>query len=447
MPELTQTNSDLIRLLDDAGLAVIFVDHTMRIQRLTVHAAQLPNLAGCEVGRPLNQVFANLPGCDALLKAAQAVLDRQLSQDAPVQCTANTWMEARIRPWHRGQAETPGAVITLMDTTALKQMEQALREASERYRTLVDYSLDAINILRDGKFIYVNPSAVKMYGATSAQDLLGQPSRDRVHPDDLPLAHGRMSRVLEHQLDAPLVEMRFLTLDGTTIDVQAQATRIEFEGAPAIHVAWRDVTELKRSALLRKESEERMQVADQVLHLAFHDALTNLPNRRVLTERVNQTRMASKRSGCHAALMVIDLDNFKSLNDTHGHPVGDLLLIEVAQRLKQCVRETDTVVRFGGDEFVVLLANLTPDPTESAALALIVAGKVLSLLAQPYQFDQYGDDANVISIEHLCTASIGVAVFLHDTASHEDLLRRADAAMFEAKKAGKSLVRIHQTSA
>jgi diguanylate cyclase (GGDEF)-like protein/PAS domain S-box-containing protein len=308
----------------------------------------------------------------------------------------------------------------------------------------VDWSLEAINIVRDGKFVYLNPTAVQLYGATTAHELLGQPTRDRVHPDDRQMAQIRMHQLTKLQVNAPIAEMKFLRLDDTVIHAQAQATWIDYEGMPAVHVAWRDITERKRSEEVQRESEIRMQVADEVLHLAFHDVLTKLPNRRVLVDRVNQTRITSKRSGCYAALLLLDLDNFKPLNDTHGHAAGDLLLIEVARRLTASVRETDTVVRFGGDEFVVLLGVLSQDASESAAQAALVAGEIAGVLKQPYELTVTSELQDLTQITHVCSASIGVALFLQDDASLDDMLKWADAAMYRAKKAGKNQIQFHE---
>lgn len=192
---------------------------------------------------------------------------------------------------------------------------------------------------------------------------------------------------------------------------------------------------------------ERKQMEDQVRHLAFYDGLTQLPNRRLLNDRLGQAMAAGKRSSCHGALMFIDLDNFKPLNDTHGHTVGDLLLIEVANRLRSCVREVDTVARFGGDEFVVLLGELNPDKAESAARAALVAEKIRAALSEPYRLTikQEGEaDAVVL---HRCTASIGVALFINQEPGQDEILKWADAAMYQAKEAGRNLVRLHDATA
>jgi diguanylate cyclase (GGDEF)-like protein len=188
---------------------------------------------------------------------------------------------------------------------------------------------------------------------------------------------------------------------------------------------------------------ERKQAEAQIHNLAFYDTLTRLPNRRLLNDRLGQTMAASKRNGRHAALMFLDLDNFKPLNDTHGHDVGDLLLIEVARRLTGCVRETDTVARFGGDEFVVILSELETDKADSATHAGIVAEKIRSALAEPYLLTRKQEDGTAMSVEHHCTSSIGIVIFINHEASPEEVLKCADMAMYQAKEGGRNAVRFY----
>lgn len=449
MYERSAIRTEAIRLMDAAGVSVVFVDANMRVTYFTDHAAIIPNLIWLGAGRPLAHVFANMMGCEDLVITTQCVLNHPASLTTHLLTPTGSWMEATVRPY-QGVADgvqTTGVIINLVNVTETKRLTQALTEAQAKYRALVEWSLEANHILRDGKFVYLNPAAVDLYGATSVQDLIGQPSQNRVHPDDLPAALQRMKALLVQQENAPMTEMRFIKLDGTVMDVQAQATLTDFEGAPAVQVAWRDITEQKRTARLQQESQARMQVADHVLQLAFQDMLTGLPNRRVLIDRVNQTRLSSKRSGLHAALLLLDMDNFKPLNDTYGHAAGDLLLIEVARRLQACVRETDVVVRFGGDEFVVLLSDLSLNQAEAAELAGAVAQKISDTLKQPYSLDVQDEGQEFSTIEHHCTASIGIAPFVNDDACHDEILKWADAAMYRAKKAGKNQVQLHDPAA
>lgn len=176
----------------------------------------------------------------------------------------------------------------------------------------------------------------------------------------------------------------------------------------------------------RKASEERIK------HLAFYDPLTLLPNRRLLLDRLDQALASSTRSGREGALMFIDLDNFKTLNDTLGHDIGDLLLQKVAQRLLTCVREGDTVARLGGDEFVVMLEDLSQDTLEAAAQTEAVGKKILATLGQPYQLATH---------EYHSTPSIGATLFTDHQAEVEVLFKQADISMYQAKKAGRNTLR------
>ncbi|BAN35709.1 hypothetical protein SCD_n01898 [Sulfuricella denitrificans skB26] len=191
----------------------------------------------------------------------------------------------------------------------------------------------------------------------------------------------------------------------------------------------------------------RKVAEDVIKRMAFYDPLTQLPNRRLLNDRLSQAMAASTRSGCYGALMFLDLDNFKQLNDTHGHRAGDLLLIEAANRLNHCMREMDTVARFGGDEFVVVLSDLTADKVESASQVEIVAEKIRITLSEPYLLNISHDGKADTTIEHHCTASIGVVMFIDHAGSQDDILKWADVAMYQAKEAGRNLIRFYDSTA
>jgi diguanylate cyclase (GGDEF)-like protein/PAS domain S-box-containing protein len=176
----------------------------------------------------------------------------------------------------------------------------------------------------------------------------------------------------------------------------------------------------------RKEAEDAIQ------HLAFYDPLTQLPNRRLLLDRLQQALATCTRSGREGALLFIDLDDFKTLNDTLGHDIGDLLLRQVAERLVACIREGDTVARFGGDEFVVMLEDLSDNQQEAAIQAETVGEKILAALNKPYR---------LAGSEHQSTPSIGVTLFGSQRDTVEELLKRADLAMYQAKAAGRNTMR------
>jgi diguanylate cyclase (GGDEF)-like protein/PAS domain S-box-containing protein len=194
---------------------------------------------------------------------------------------------------------------------------------------------------------------------------------------------------------------------------------------------------LKQDITARKISEEHLK------NLAFYDPLTQLPNRRLLIDRLGQTLASSRRSGRYGALMFLDLDNFKPLNDAHGHDVGDLLLIEAARRIAACVREEDTVARFGGDEFVVMLKELDADNVTSATQANLVAEKIRTALARPYRLELLQEENGELAVEHRCTSSIGIVLFVNQEYGREDILKWADVAMYQAKMAGRNTIRFY----
>ncbi|MCF7970807.1 MAG: bacteriohemerythrin [Methylococcaceae bacterium] len=174
---------------------------------------------------------------------------------------------------------------------------------------------------------------------------------------------------------------------------------------------------------------ESKAASDEIKNLAFYDPLTQLPNRRLLLDRLKQAQAFSARSDQKGALLFLDLDHFKTLNDTRGHDVGDLLLQQVASRLSQCVREGDTVARLGGDEFVVLLENLSEQTLAAAAQTKVIGNKVLASLNMPYQLNE-----NI----HYSTSSMGAAIFNAHEQSLDTILKQADIAMYQAKESGRN---------
>ena len=187
---------------------------------------------------------------------------------------------------------------------------------------------------------------------------------------------------------------------------------------------------------------ERKAAEESIRNLAFYDPLTNLPNRRLMLERLGIALSGCKRSNHYGALMFMDLDRFKMLNDTQGHDMGDKLLIEVAQRLHGCIREGDMVARLGGDEFVVMLENLSENQTEAAIQAQAVAEKIRDAVAANYSLLAGTVQENKPPLEYHCSISIGLVLFHDQTVSKKELLNRADMAMYQAKHAGRDAIRI-----
>jgi diguanylate cyclase (GGDEF)-like protein len=186
---------------------------------------------------------------------------------------------------------------------------------------------------------------------------------------------------------------------------------------------------LLRSISAKYDATKREQ---EIQQLAFYDELTNLPNRRLMIDRINHALILSARTGRGGALLFLDLDNFKLLNDTLGHDMGDLLLKQVAERLVSCVRTSDTVARLGGDEFTVMLEDLSQDIAEAGAQTDDIAKKIIVRLNLPYQLNAH---------QYHATASIGVAMFGEDGSTQEELLKNADVAMYKAKRSGRNTIR------
>ena len=286
----------------------------------------------------------------------------------------------------------------------LEIRQRALQESETRYRTLVERSPEAIAVHRGGEVLYANPSAGALIGVTRIGDLVGRRMSEFIHQDD----HERWYR---RRMDGEGGTFRLVCLDRTIREVEIASADTEFGGELAVQTVFRDVTE-------QRELEARL------LHEAFHDSLTGLANRALFRDRLEHALDLYRRDdGLGLAVLFFDLDNFKAINDRLGHEAGDRVLCTVAQRLRRETRTTDTIARFGGDEFAVLLERL---PSEHEALAIVNRMRVA--LAETLEYDQ----------RHLAlSASIGVA-FAKLSDDVDSLLRNADVAMYEAKEGGKA---------
>lgn len=329
------------------------------------------------------------------------------------------WVRHKAQPGPHANGTGHSIVGTTQDITQHKQVQLALQESEQRYRTMTEWSPDPILVHRNERVLYVNAAAIRMFGARDAQDLVGRQTPELIHPDSLELQRARMHSIVNQEPIAAMVESQFLRLDGTAIDVEVQGTAIVYDGEPALHVSIRDITE-------RKKAQAKIH------ELAFFDQLTGLPNRTLLMDRLRQALAASARSGHYCALLFADLDNFKTLNDTLGHGMGDLLLQQVAQRISGCVRAQDTVGRLGGDEFLVLLTQLSTNKHDALTQTETSGEKIRAALNQPFELDHF---------THHCTPSIGATLFTGSQASVEEVLKQADLAMYKAKAAGRNTLR------
>jgi len=310
----------------------------------------------------------------------------------------------------------------------------ALRENQEKLQIIIDTALDAMVLMDDkGAITGWSDHAETLFGWPRAE-AIGKPLHETIIPPHFRNAHRYgMERFLatgEGPILNSRIEVPALHRDGHEFPVELSVVPIRMGGKYEFSAFIRDIS-------------ERKQMEEQVRQLAFYDSLTGLANRRLLNDRMAQAMAASKRSGRYGAVIFLDLDNFKPLNDTCGHDVGDLLLIEVARRLTGCVREVDTVARFGGDEFVVMLDELDEDKAASTTEAGIVAEKIRTALAEPYLLRYRNKEGVETTVEHRCAASIGVVLFIDHKASVEDILKWADMAMYQVKEGGRNAVRFH----
>jgi diguanylate cyclase (GGDEF)-like protein/PAS domain S-box-containing protein len=301
----------------------------------------------------------------------------------------------------------------LRDVSEAKRTQLALERSEEKYRNIIQ-SLEDPYFETDlaGNLTFVNQALVRTLGY-SPSELIGMNNREFTHAADAPEVFKAFNQVYQSGEPARGLDWRILCKDGTVRFIETSIALVrDGEGAPTgFRGIARDVTE-------RRQADERIH------HLAHYDALTGLPNRTLFEDRLKQVLKRRKRAHERAALLFIDLDRFKTVNDSLGHHTGDLLLRAVAQRISECVRAGDTVGRPGGDEFLVLLADL--DEPEDAAR---VAEKILTAVSEPYTLEGW---------EFSMTPSIGIAVIPDDGTDIESLVRNADVAMYHAKENGRN---------
>lgn len=324
-------------------------------------------------------------------------------------------------------------VVNFHDISAYVAAQETLRASEHMYRRLFETVPQGVVYQnKSGEITSANPAALRILGLTLEQ-MQGRTSMDprwravREDGSDFP---GHLHPTMEALRTGKPVNGVVMGVSAAGRDfvwISCSATPLFEEGVlTQVYAIFEDIT-------------ERKSLQTQVQQLAFFDPLTQLPNRRLLNDRMNQALALSKRSGNCGALMVIDLDNFKPLNDVHGHMVGDLLLQEVARRLSTSVREIDTVARFGGDEFVVVLGDLNSNAMTSRDQALSIAEKIRAALALPYVLctEVAGHE---VCIEHHCTASVGLALFDGSVVHAAEVFKRADHAMYQAKHDGRNRV-------
>ncbi len=306
------------------------------------------------------------------------------------------------------------------DITTRKKNREKLEASLEFSNNMIQSMQDGFSILDSNAIsMDANPSFCRMTGY-SREELIGTTPPFPYWP---PEEYKNIDAVLQRALKGETsdFELTFMRKDGQRFPVIV---------SPSV-VKDRNGNILSYIATV-KDISERKLAEKKIERLAYHDQLTGLPNRALLLDRLKQAQVTSERHGWIGALLFIDIDNFKNLNDTLGHDTGDQLLKEVANRLESCVREGDTVARLGGDEFVVMLLELDEEEMEAAAQTESIGDKILALLRQPYQLGSH--------LYH-CTASIGITLFHKSLQTMEELMKQADITMYQSKKAGRNTLR------
>ena len=304
---------------------------------------------------------------------------------------------------------------TLQDVTELRMAEEELRRSEERFRALVQNSLDVVSVVdAEATILYYSPSVEAVMGY-KPEEFLGKNALEAspIHPEDLPQVRDIFGYLVENPGVNYSMEMRMRHADGSWRIIEATANNLlDDPSVGGIVTNYRDITE-------RKTFEKQLE------HQAFHDTLTGLPNRTLLIDRLQHALSRIERHQTFIAVLFLDLDNFKVVNDSLGHQAGDELLVAVAKRLQECLRPADTLARLSGDEFVVLLEDIS---NESEVTRL--TERLIRHLQAPFELE-HQEEVHI-------TASVGIAFGVSDNNGPDDLLRKADVAMYRAKSRGKA---------
>lgn len=380
-----------------------------------------------EAFAPINKLISRMVVASALLTLLAGMLSWWLLRRllGPLQRTAFTLShisaQQALAPLPVEREDEVGQLIRAFNhmIQALAERQEVLRESEERYRTVFRTGSHSVSLSRlsDGRFLDVNDGFVRLFGWTR-DEVLGRKAQElgiwRNWED-----RQNLLAALDAEGRCEEFETEFVARDGRALQVLVSATTLVLDGEPCMVAVTQDVT-------------ERRAAQEQIQHLAFSDVLTELPNRRLFLDRLEQAIISAVRHRRNAALVYVDLDDFKTVNETMGHEQGDVLLQQVARRLSYSIRDGDTVARIGGDEFVVLLEDLGTQARDAAGQAEAVAEKLVAALNQPYQIG---------NTQHHGSCSAGIALFGDRLESTVEPLKRAELAMYQAKAAGRNSLR------
>jgi diguanylate cyclase (GGDEF)-like protein/PAS domain S-box-containing protein len=325
------------------------------------------------------------------------------------------WGDVSISPVKASDGTITHFIGIEVDITQRKQAEEELRASEERFRSLIETSLFGICIDQDGRPLFVNQTFAQIFGYESAAEIVALGELMPLYPpSELARAEQYRQVQLRGGRGPSQYEIRGVRKDGSIIWLHTQSRLVPWNGATAVQSTVVDIT-------LRKRYEDRL------VYQANYDPVTELPNRTLALDRLSSAIVSGRRRACRVAVLFIDVDHFKKINDTLGHATGDRFLRQVAQRVKGSLREEDTVARLGGDEFIVVLPDVRLRSDVEA-----VAAKITAAVAQPFMLEGQ---------ETFVTVSVGAALFPDDGDEADGLMRHADAAMYVAKDEGRGTVR------
>lgn len=329
------------------------------------------------------------------------------------------WVAERGSPIYNELGEALALEGHVQDISARKNVEQSLRDAERRFRSIFENAIEGIyQTTAGGQYLVVNPALAYMYGYSSAQELMSALNNIQKQLYVDPHRREEFVKELLEQKNLKNFQSQVYRRDGSIIWISENAHMVHDESGNFLYYEGtvEDITE-------HKNYEKKIE------HLATHDSLTGLPNRHMLSDRLQQCINYAVRGQHKVAVAFLDLDQFKLINDSLGHEVGDQLLIIIAERLTKCLRQSDTVVRLGGDEFVMLLPNVHEIEDSTVSMQ-----RVLNAVAQP---------CIINNLNFVVSCSIGISIFPDDASNPNILLKHADAAMYEAKHAGRNNYQIY----
>jgi diguanylate cyclase (GGDEF)-like protein/PAS domain S-box-containing protein len=331
---------------------------------------------------------------------------------------STTWVRQTAKLMRDKRGRPQSGMVVFEDITERKQAEEALRQSEEKFRATFEHvPLGISECTVEGRFMDANPKLLDILGYTK-DELLQLTVNDLTHPGDMEETLSNLQKMAAGEANSYVMEKRYIRKDRSIVWVNVTTSLTPILGKPKYMVATiEDIT-------ARKKTEAELKRAMEASYYqANHDTLTGLANRTAFNDRLKEALAYAKRDGHLVALHVIDLDGFKSINDTQGHHIGDLLLKDAAKRIRSQIRATDLAARMGGDEFVVIQTHLA-----EPAAAGVLAGKLVDELGRTYMLENQ---------EVHSGTSIGIAIYPNDTEALGELIKQADLALYDAKHRGR----------